>query len=70
MHAEETDFSLRNHNDGSSASTLWLDTGDVRKAPDAKRSPICTVSNICREDFLADPNRMDPKSSCDCIKER
>ena len=32
-------FSLRKYNDGSSASTYKLVTGEVRNAPKAKRSP-------------------------------
>ena len=32
-------FSLRRYNNGSSASTYRLSTGDVRKAPRASRSP-------------------------------
>ena len=32
-------FSLRKYNDGSSASTKRLSTGDVRKAPRASRRP-------------------------------
>ena len=32
-------FSLRKYNDGSSASTYKLVTGEIRNAPKAKRSP-------------------------------
>ena len=40
-------FSLREYNDGSSASTLRLATGEVLKAPKANLSPwLCKGSSI------------------------